>query len=57
MKVSLKLGKPIGFGVLTVDTIDQALARAGGAGSKEGKGYDSAIAALELLRVERSKEN
>ena len=57
MKVSLKLGKPIGFGVLTVDTIDQALARAGGVGSKEDKGYDSAIAALELLRVERSKES
>lgn len=54
MKVSLKLGKPIGFGVLTVDTIEQALARAGGPGSKEDKGYDSTIAALELLRVERS---
>ena len=57
MKVSLKLGKPIGFGVLTVDTIEQAIARAGGPGSKEDKGYDSAIAALELLRVERASKS
>ena len=57
MKVSLKLGKPIGFGVLTVDTIEQAIARAVGPGSKEDKGYDSAIAALELLRVERASKS
>ncbi|NCW75798.1 MAG: 6,7-dimethyl-8-ribityllumazine synthase [Actinobacteria bacterium] len=53
MQVSLKLDKPIGFGVLTVDTLEQAVARSGVAGSKEDKGYDSAIAALDLLRVKR----
>jgi 6,7-dimethyl-8-ribityllumazine synthase len=53
MKVSLDLGKPIGFGVLTVENIEQAIARSGGPGSKEDKGYDSAIAALELLRLHR----
>jgi 6,7-dimethyl-8-ribityllumazine synthase len=53
MQVSLKLDKPIGFGVLTVDTVEQALARSGVAGSKEDKGYDSALAALDLLRVKR----
>lgn len=53
MQVSLTLDKPIGFGVLTVDTVEQAVARSGIAGSKEDKGYDSAIAALELLRVKR----
>lgn len=53
MKVSLKLDKPIGFGVLTVDNIEQAIARSGAPGSKEDKGYDSAIAALELLRLKR----
>lgn len=53
MRVSLDLDKPIGFGVLTVDTIEQAIARSGVAGSKEDKGYDSAIAALDLLRVKR----
>jgi 6,7-dimethyl-8-ribityllumazine synthase len=55
MQLSLSTGKPIGFGVLTVDTIEQAIARAGGVGSKEDKGYDSAIAALELLRVQRER--
>jgi len=55
MQLSLSMGKPIGFGVLTVDTIAQAVARAGGTGSKEDKGYDSAIAALELLRVKRDR--
>jgi 6,7-dimethyl-8-ribityllumazine synthase len=51
MQTSLDLNKPIGFGVLTVDTLEQAIARSGVAGSKENKGYDSAIAALDLLRV------
>lgn len=49
--VSLKYGKPIGFGVLMCNDLDQAIARSGIAGSKEDKGYDSAIAALELLRL------
>jgi 6,7-dimethyl-8-ribityllumazine synthase len=31
--------------------LDQAIARCGRAASKEDKGYDSAIAALELLRL------
>jgi 6,7-dimethyl-8-ribityllumazine synthase len=53
MRVSLDLDKPIGFGVLTVDTVEQAIARSGVAGSKEDKGYDSAIAALDLLRFKR----
>jgi 6,7-dimethyl-8-ribityllumazine synthase len=53
MRVSLDLDKPIGFGVLTVDTVEQAIARSGIAGSKEDKGYDSAMAALDLLRVKR----
>ena len=51
MQVSLSRSKPIGFGVLTVDDVAQAIALSGVAGSKEDKGYDSAIAALELLRV------
>lgn len=51
MKVSLERNKPIGFGVLTVDNLEQAIARSGVPGSKEDKGFDAAIAALELLRV------
>ena len=49
--VSLKHGKPIGYGVLMCNDLDQAIARSGVGGSKEDKGYDSAVAALELLRL------
>ena len=51
MQVSLSLSKPIGFGVLTVDNVEQAIARSGVEGSKEDKGFDASVAALELLRV------
>ena len=50
MDVMLSRGKPIGFGVLMCDSLDQAIARSGLPGSKEDKGYDAAIAALDLLR-------
>lgn len=49
MDVQLKFSKPIGFGVLMCDTLEQARARSGGPGSKEDKGYDAAVAALKLL--------
>lgn len=49
--VSLKHGKPIGYGVLMCNDLDQALARCGRPDSTEDKGYDSAVAALELLRL------
>ncbi|MFZ4124324.1 MAG: 6,7-dimethyl-8-ribityllumazine synthase [Candidatus Planktophila sp.] len=49
MDVSLKFSKPIGFGVLTVNTIEQAIARCGRPESFEDKGFDSAVAALTLL--------
>lgn len=54
MNVSLNRSKPIGFGVLTVDNAEQAIARSGVAGSKEDKGFDATVAALELLRVKHS---
>ena len=47
--VQLKFSKPIGYGVLMCNDLDQAIARSGRAGSKEDKGYDCAIAALALL--------
>ena len=52
--VSLKYGKPIGYGVLMCNDLDQAIVRSGIAGSKEDKGYDSAVAALELLRLKNA---
>ncbi len=47
--VSLDHGVPVGFGVLTTDTLEQAVERAG---SKAGnKGADAAHATLETIRV------
>jgi len=54
MHVSLSRNKPVGFGVLTVEDAEQAIARSGVAGSKEDKGFDATVAALELLRVKHS---
>lgn len=57
-RVSLDTGKPVGFGVLTLDDEQQGLDRSGLPGSKEDKGAEAAIAALETavtLRAIRSK--
>jgi 6,7-dimethyl-8-ribityllumazine synthase len=45
-RVALETGVPVGFGVLTTDTLQQALDRAGGAHGN--KGWDAASAALEM---------
>ena len=45
-QVSLDTGVPCLFGVLTTDTMEQALARSGGPGSN--RGYDAAAGALEM---------
>lgn len=46
MAVQLETGIPIAFGVLTTNTIEQAIDRAGG---KDGnKGYDAAITAIQM---------
>ncbi|MBX3395639.1 MAG: 6,7-dimethyl-8-ribityllumazine synthase [Phycisphaerae bacterium] len=50
--VSLQTGIPIGFGVLTTDTLEQAIARAG---SKAGnKGADAALSMIEMANLLRS---
>jgi 6,7-dimethyl-8-ribityllumazine synthase len=47
--VSLETGLPVIFGVLTTDTIEQAIERAG---TKSGnKGWDAAISAIEMANV------
>jgi 6,7-dimethyl-8-ribityllumazine synthase len=46
MRLGLDLGVPLGFGVLTCATMDQALARAGG--DAGNKGADAALAALMM---------
>ena len=45
--VGERTGVPIGFGVLTCDDQQQALDRAGLAGSDEDKGYEATAAALQ----------
>jgi 6,7-dimethyl-8-ribityllumazine synthase len=45
MTVAVRYGVPVGFGVLTCDTLEQAMARAGGAGGN--KGYEATAAALD----------
>ena len=52
-RVALDTGVPIGFGLLTCDTEEQALDRAGLEGSSESKGYEATAAALRAARVLR----
>jgi len=42
---------PVSFGVLTANTMEQALARAGG--ERGNKGYEAAVTALEMVQVLR----
>ncbi len=50
-EVQFQTGIPIAFGVLTTDTMEQAIDRAGG---KSGnKGYDAAITAIEMAELIR----
>jgi 6,7-dimethyl-8-ribityllumazine synthase len=49
VKVAVESGLPVGFGLLTVDTLDQAAERAGG--SAGNKGYEATAAAIEAADV------
>lgn len=51
-QVGLATGVPVTFGVLTTDTLEQAVERSG---TKSGnKGWDAALAAIEMVNVLRS---
>ncbi len=52
-RVALDTGKPVGFGVLTLDDEAQGLARAGLPGSEEDKGFEAADAAVRTALVLR----
>lgn len=52
-RVAVDTGVPVGFGVLTCDSEDQALDRAGLPGSAEDKGYEAAMAAVATAAVLR----
>jgi len=48
-KISLESDIPISYGIITTDTIEQAIERAG---SKSGnKGYDAAVTAIEMTNL------
>ena len=50
-QTSLETEKPIAFGIITSDSIEQAIERAG---TKSGnKGYDAAMTTIELLNLLR----
>jgi 6,7-dimethyl-8-ribityllumazine synthase len=51
--VAVNTGVPVGFGVLTCDSDDQARDRAGLAGSREDKGAEAALAAVATALVLR----
>jgi len=54
-RVSLEFDLPIGFGVLTCDSIEQAVERSG---TKAGnKGADAALATIEMVSVLRQLES
>jgi 6,7-dimethyl-8-ribityllumazine synthase len=53
-QVSLATGKPVGFGLLTLDDEQQGLDRAGLPGSKEDKGAEAAEAAIATAVLLRS---
>lgn len=53
--VSLATGVPVAFGVLTVDTIEQAIERAG---TKAGnKGFDAAMTVIETVNLFKEIDN
>ena len=51
---SLETGVPVIFGVLTTDTIEQAIERSGTKGGN--KGFDAALAAIEMANVIKAME-
>jgi 6,7-dimethyl-8-ribityllumazine synthase len=54
MDVQLRTGVPCAFGVLTVENMDQALARTGGGKRDQGRHAAEAVIALARLRAELS---
>lgn len=53
-RIAVDTGVPLGFGLLTCDDEEQALDRAGLAGSREDKGYEATSAAVETALTLRA---
>jgi len=56
LRVALDSGKPVGFGVLTLDDEQQGIDRAGLPGSHEDKGAEAATAAVQAAVTIRAME-
>jgi 6,7-dimethyl-8-ribityllumazine synthase len=56
LRVALDSGKPVGFGVLTLDDAKQCIDRAGLPGSQEDKGAEAATAAVQAAVTIRAME-
>ncbi len=54
-QAALETGRPVIFGVLTTDNIEQAIERAGTKGGN--KGFDAALAAIEMANVIKELKN
>jgi 6,7-dimethyl-8-ribityllumazine synthase len=52
-EAGLKTGVPVMFGVITANTVEQAWARAGA--RRDNKGYDAALAAIEVVNLYREE--
>lgn len=54
-QVAMQTGVPVAFGVLTTDTIEQAIERAG---TKAGnKGWEAAVSAIEMVSLAGALDN
>jgi 6,7-dimethyl-8-ribityllumazine synthase len=51
---SLEAEKPIAFGILTTESVEQAVERAGTKGGN--KGYDAAMSAIEMVNLLKDKD-
>lgn len=56
-RLNLSSGKPVAFGIVTTDTVQQATERASSGSSKGNKGSEAAIALLEMLSLIQQLEN
>jgi len=54
-KASLSTGVPVTFGVLTTDTVEQAINRAGD--KKDNQGYNAAVTAIEMTNLLRTMDD
>lgn len=54
-KASFSTGVPVTFGVLTTDTVEQAINRAGD--KKDNQGYNAAVTAIEMTNLLRTLDD